>query len=230
MKTTKNISAILFAALIVTTFSLSAQEDNNTSLGTLITDRPDATESPTAIPKGYLQVETGSFFQSFEKNLLGTGLVVGVDLSKGMLSQAQLKIDKNNWKNIKLIESDAANLTHEVIKVAISDDSIGLFDSAICELGLTAIPNWEKVIDNMIALVKPGGRVVVMDWYMERLSLRGRLINCIGDADITRPTWKYLKERVDGFDLDSKFNRGGVFVAHGFVNGNTHNEYESSVR
>lgn len=68
MKTTKNIKAVLFTVLIITSISLSAQEDNKNSLGALITDRPDATESPTVIPKGYLQVETGTFFQSFEKN------------------------------------------------------------------------------------------------------------------------------------------------------------------
>ncbi|MGJ8591331.1 MAG: transporter [Aquaticitalea sp.] len=34
----------------------------------LITDRPDATESPTAMPKGYFQIETGGYYESFEEN------------------------------------------------------------------------------------------------------------------------------------------------------------------
>ncbi|MCK7589621.1 transporter [Subsaxibacter sp. CAU 1640] len=47
-----------------------SQEDN--TLGALITDRPDATESPTAMPKGFLQVETGSFYETFEDNSIKT--------------------------------------------------------------------------------------------------------------------------------------------------------------
>lgn len=44
-------------------FSQEAKE-----LGTLITDRPDATESPTVIPKGYLQIETGAFYEDQGNN------------------------------------------------------------------------------------------------------------------------------------------------------------------
>lgn len=34
----------------------------------LITDRPDATEAPTVVPRGSLQVETGGFYTSFEED------------------------------------------------------------------------------------------------------------------------------------------------------------------
>ncbi|WP_299337850.1 transporter [uncultured Psychroserpens sp.] len=34
----------------------------------LVTDRPDATESPTTITPGFVQVETGAFYESFEDN------------------------------------------------------------------------------------------------------------------------------------------------------------------
>lgn len=53
--------------LISVTMSF-AQEDEEQLLGALITDRPDATESPTPMPKGFLQVETGAFLETFEKN------------------------------------------------------------------------------------------------------------------------------------------------------------------
>ena len=43
--------------------ALSAQE---TDLGPLVTDRPDATESPATVPKGFLQIETGAFYETFE--------------------------------------------------------------------------------------------------------------------------------------------------------------------
>jgi hypothetical protein len=63
---------ILSVALgLVTTATLLAQEQEE-PLGALITDRPDATESPTAVPKGFIQVETGAFLETFEKNDIKT--------------------------------------------------------------------------------------------------------------------------------------------------------------
>jgi len=62
-KFNKNIFALFLSLISASAF---AQEDE--SLGALITDRPDATESPTPMPKGFLQVETGAFYESFEDN------------------------------------------------------------------------------------------------------------------------------------------------------------------
>ena len=45
-----------------------SQEEPNSELGPLVTDRPDATESPAVVPLGYLQMETGAFFESFDDN------------------------------------------------------------------------------------------------------------------------------------------------------------------
>ena len=57
-------SIILFGILL--TQPSFAQE--NAPLDALITDRPDATESPNVLPKGFLQVETGALYESFEDN------------------------------------------------------------------------------------------------------------------------------------------------------------------
>jgi len=77
MKFNKSIVAIVFCLCSLLTFSqsdsttvVSALEGKSISLSNepLITDRPDATESPTAMPKGFLQVETGAFYEAFEEN------------------------------------------------------------------------------------------------------------------------------------------------------------------
>lgn len=48
-------------------YFLLAQEEENT-VPELITDRPDATEASSTVPKGSLQIETGAFFTTYENN------------------------------------------------------------------------------------------------------------------------------------------------------------------
>jgi len=62
----KLLKTLTLATVFVSTTFTFAQEDN--ALGALITDRPDATESPTAVGKGFIQIETGAFYESFEDN------------------------------------------------------------------------------------------------------------------------------------------------------------------
>ena len=62
-----------------------------------------------------------------------------------------------------------------------------------------------------------GGTGISMDWYMKAVDLRGKFINWVGKGDITKPTWQYLKSRVDNFRIDSRFKKGDVFVASGSI-------------
>ena len=56
---------IITGVCIAITLFAKAQEATTPDL---ITDRPDATEAPTVVPTGSLQVETGGFYTSFEEN------------------------------------------------------------------------------------------------------------------------------------------------------------------
>lgn len=65
--------------------------------GPLITDRPDATESPTVVPIGSLQVETGAFTTTFEENgieerVLGFNTTL---LRYGILDNLELRVGWN---------------------------------------------------------------------------------------------------------------------------------------
>ncbi|MEJ1221682.1 transporter [Sediminicola sp. 1XM1-17] len=59
--------SLVFMILMGSFYKVQAQQDN-TGPGTIVTDRPDATESPTLVPKGYLQVETGGYYESLDQN------------------------------------------------------------------------------------------------------------------------------------------------------------------
>ncbi|MDY7395938.1 transporter [Aureibaculum sp. 2210JD6-5] len=83
--------------LIFIVVELTAQvEDKAKKYGELITDRPDQTESPSVVPKGFLQVETGTFFEKVKNNnienesktynttLLRYGLLENLELRFGL--------------------------------------------------------------------------------------------------------------------------------------------------
>jgi len=53
---------------------------------------------------------TGQNFEYFQKHLNGTGLIIGIDLSEGMLEKAKQKVTDNHWNNIKIIKEDATQI------------------------------------------------------------------------------------------------------------------------
>ena len=156
---------------------------------------------------------TGQNFEYFQKYMNGSGLIIGVDLSEGMLEKAKKKQTENNWNNIKIIKDDATQITPVWIKENVGK-SIQV-DAIFCDLGLSGFPEWKKVIDNMLSILSPNGRLVIMDWYISKPTLRGKFIKWIGKGEVDRPIYQYLENQVVNFKVDNTFNRGGVFVATG---------------
>lgn len=133
-----------------------------------------------------------------------------------MLEKAQRKIQKHHWKNIQLIQQDVRTLDQKWLKDFSKNENNPIaIDAILCDLGLSGFPDWQLVIDHLLSILKPRGRIVIMDWYMEKKTLRGAFVEWIGKGKVTRPIWQYLKPRVENFQLDHGFNRGGVFVASG---------------
>ncbi|GAB5398494.1 MAG: hypothetical protein Aureis2KO_00790 [Aureisphaera sp.] len=94
MKPTKLFSVLFFLAC---TFQVLAQDDELNSEPELITDRPDATEAPSTVPLGSLQIETGAFYTSFEKDnvkqeVLGYNTTL---LRYGLLENFELRLGWN---------------------------------------------------------------------------------------------------------------------------------------
>lgn len=154
---------------------------------------------------------TGQNFEYIEAYLKGTGMVVGIDLSEGMLEKAKGKVADNNWKNIKLFHADARHIDNEWLNDHVQDSEN--VDAILCDLGLSGFPNWKQIIDNLFDMLKPTGRLVIMDWYIPKPTLRGKFIRWIGKGEVDRPIYQYLEQKVYDFSVNASFNRGGVFVA-----------------
>lgn len=81
------------------------------------------------------------------------GFILGFDYSQEMLGAAKRLCKQNNWRNIKLIQGDAAQL-----KIREKN-----FDGVISVLGISAVPGWERALKRCYDVLRPGGKLVVCD-------------------------------------------------------------------
>lgn len=159
---------------------------------------------------------TGANFGLIRCRIGASGELVGVDLTPLMLARARVRIARAGWENVRVREADVC---------ALGPGELGVpFDAALCTLGLSVIPDWQQAWRSMLACVRPGGRVAVMDagapapgarridtaaprplaWALERLFA----------ADCTRRPWRLL-ERDTREATSRPFTWGWVTAAAG---------------
>jgi demethylmenaquinone methyltransferase/2-methoxy-6-polyprenyl-1,4-benzoquinol methylase len=80
------------------------------------------------------------------------GHVYGVDLSEGMLNMAKARCRRAGWQNVTLVRADACEYAPPE-----------LVDGIIFSLSFNTMPHHAKVLRHAWSLLKPGGRLVVMD-------------------------------------------------------------------
>jgi phosphatidylethanolamine/phosphatidyl-N-methylethanolamine N-methyltransferase len=107
---------------------------------------------------------------------VGTGLslphfdrrhrIVGVDLSPDMLIRAERRVSAKGLSHVEaLLEMDAAHLRF-------ADAS---FDSALAMFVITVVPDPDRVLSEMIRVVRPGGRLVLVNHFSVDRGLRARI-------------------------------------------------------
>jgi ubiquinone/menaquinone biosynthesis C-methylase UbiE len=95
---------------------------------------------------------TGLNFPLLEKVIGSDGSIVGVDLTDAMLAQAQGRIERNGWSNIRLVQADAAAF-----------DFPTEVDAILSTYALSQVPECADVIVHGAASLSEGGRWVVLD-------------------------------------------------------------------
>ena len=95
---------------------------------------------------------TGLNFSLIEQVIGPDGRIVGVDLTDAMLAEAEHRIRTNGWRNISLVQADAAEFEfpNEV-------------DAILSTYALTQVPECGEVIAQGAAALSRGGRWVVLD-------------------------------------------------------------------
>jgi len=141
------------------------------------------------------------------REAVGTdGVVIGVDASGGMLAQARQLVRRHGWKNVRLIQRDAAGLDLE--------DQV---DAVFFSLSYSVLHDRATVLQKAWEALRPGGRLVVMDAGLPENRL-GRLLAPFGEAIATvfpgdpysRP-WEDLTALSDTVDTE-RFQMGIYFI------------------
>ena len=149
---------------------------------------------------------TGASLPLLRERVGPYGRLVGVDYSPGMLSKARSKMTDAGWRNVDLVEADARTLNAELV----GTDRV---DAAICMLGLSVVPDWQEVFQRMFDLVRPGGRVAVMDLYLDGRvdsGIANTYYRLLAQADQRRRFWEPLAEQATDVQTIDHTWFGGV--------------------
>jgi len=110
-------------------------------------------------PKLILDVATGTGDFAIEALSLNPEKIIGVDISQGMLDIGRKKIQQKGHDRIYLMEADSENLPFEENK----------FDAAIVAFGVRNFENLEKGLKEIFRVLKPGGKLVVLEFSRPRV-------------------------------------------------------------
>ena len=81
--------------------------------------------------------------------------ITGIDLSEGMLKVAQERINEHRLNHVTLQRMDAGQMDF-------ADNS---FDLVMAAYVVTAVPDYRKVVSEMIRVCRPGGRIVMLNHF-----------------------------------------------------------------
>jgi phosphatidylethanolamine/phosphatidyl-N-methylethanolamine N-methyltransferase len=122
---------------------------------------------------------------------VGTGLalplypshcrVVGIDFSAGMLEKARKRAQLYGLRHVELLRMDAASMDFE------SDT----FDTVMAAYVVTAVPDYRKVVMEMIRVCRPGGRIIMLNHF----SNGNKLIAAV--EKVISPFCKHIGFRTD---------------------------------
>lgn len=161
---------------------------------------------------------TGLNFPLLEDAVGRSGRIVGVDASPAMLERAEARIVSQGWTNVRTVHGDAGRLT-ALLTDADALDALSAFDAVLFTYSLSVIDRWAKTWSQAMALLRPSGRVAVVDLALPTgawrvLSPLARLACLTGGADPHRHPWKLVAS--DLVDTSHLVLRGGhVHVAVG---------------
>ncbi len=157
---------------------------------------------------------TGDLTLKFARHLAGRGMlgqsrIMGVDFTDAMLPIAQAKSDrhKQHWQlHIGKTPWPVSFIHGNALALPLEDRSVDVVSIAF---GIRNVADWGKAIDEFARVLKPGGRLVILEFSLPTNSLLRGLYNFYFRRVLPRTaTWisgdktgayKYLPESVNTF-------------------------------
>ncbi len=155
---------------------------------------------------------TGQNFKLIQEKIGKNGEIIALDYSKGMLKIAQKRIKKNNWKNIKLLNMDARNLSVQYLENNKIEPN---FDILIGELAFSVIPEWKNIMNVGTSLLKESGKIGLLDWYRKNNDWLTKIIDYFAEAETNRNTIEFANKIFSNFVVKDKFFFNNVYVGIG---------------
>ena len=115
-----------------------------------------------------------------------------VDLATALLEVARERIEKHGWTNVVAVEADATTFTPEE----------GYADIVTFSYSLTMIPDWFAALDNARRILRPGGTIGLVDFFVSR---KWPTNNQIRHSWFTRNYWPV------------HFSTDNVFLSHDHI-------------
>ncbi len=113
-------------------------------------------------PSGAVWVDlgggTGSNLEYFGQQLNRLNKVYVVDLSTSLLKVAARRAQEHGWDNVETVQADATQFQPPGQRA----------DVVTFSYSLTMIPDWFAAIDNAYGMLRPGGTIGVVDFYVSR--------------------------------------------------------------
>jgi ubiquinone/menaquinone biosynthesis C-methylase UbiE len=165
---------------------------------------------------------TGLNFSLLEQAVGPDGRIVGVDLTDAMLAQAEDRIKTNGWRNVSLVQADAAEFEFPTE-----------VDAILSTYALSQVPECGDVIAHGAAALARGGRWVVLDLKLPDSAPRWLvqlgipLVRPFGSIDewITRRPWDAIRAAMQDRLADlswTELSFGTAFLAQAVARDGRH--------
>ena len=148
---------------------------------------------------------TGLNLELLQSAVEPSGGIVGIDNSSKTIELARRKVERHGWRNVELIEVDAAAYHPEEP-----------FDAALCTFAIEIIPLWRDTIGMMTDAVRPGGTVAFIGFKQSSrmpYAMFNRLWRAMsvpfGGVDLDRQVRQHLGATCDESLYDEVF--GGFY-------------------
>jgi len=134
----------------------------------------------------------------------GTGHVVGIDLSDGMLRQARKKIDERGIKNVTLMQANA-------LQLPFADDS---FDHIFISHVITVVSDPCMLVREAQRVCKPSARIVILNHFQSNNRAVGAVEKFLSPL-FTKIGWRSdlaLQDMIDqtGIEVDYRYKLRGI--------------------